>query len=103
MKTDEYRYNRVEKILVKRIIVKIPPENIMDAHNIVEACDFLAVVRTLEPDIAIVELLATPDTFEDSLKISQMMEKLLGAEILHPVGHLPEEKADKSTSGRNIF
>ncbi len=86
METDKYQYNSIGKIPVKRIIIKIPPKNIMDAHNIVEACDFLAVVRTLEPDSAIVELLATPDTFKDSMKISRMMEKLLGAEILHPAG-----------------
>jgi len=88
METNKYQYDLVKKIPVKRIIMKVPPEKIMDAHNIVEACDFLAVVRTIEPDSAIVEMLATPDTFEDSLEISRMMEKLLGAEILHPVGNL---------------
>ena len=68
----------------KLIIMKIAPESITDVHGIMEACDYLAIVRTLEAEAAIVEIIATPDTFAESLEIARVMERRLGAEILHP-------------------
>lgn len=68
----------------KLIIMKIAPESITDAHGIMEAFDYLAIVRTLEPETAIVEIIATPDTFAETLEIARVMERRLGAEILHP-------------------
>ena len=68
----------------KLIIMKIAPESITDVHGIMEACDYLAIVRTLEPETAIVEIIATPDTFAESYEIARVMERRLGAEILHP-------------------
>lgn len=64
--------------------MKIAPEAITDVHGIIEACDYLAIVRTLEPDTAIIEIVTTPDTFTASLEIARVMERRLGAEILHP-------------------
>ena len=68
----------------KLIIMKVAPESITDVHGIMEACDYLAIVRTLEPEAAIVEIIATPDTFAESFEIARVMERRLGAEILHP-------------------
>lgn len=68
----------------KRILVKADPEKIAEIHGIIEACDYLAVVRTLDPDISVVELITTHDTFEDTLKVARVMEKLLGVEVIHP-------------------
>lgn len=68
----------------KLIIMKVPPESITDVHGIMEAFDYLAIVRTLEPETAIVEIIATPDTFAETFEIARVMERRLGAEILHP-------------------
>ena len=68
----------------KLIIMKIAPESITDVHGIMEAFDYFAIVRTLEPETAIVEIIATPDTFAETLEIARVMERRLGAEILHP-------------------
>ncbi len=71
-------------VQAKRIILKLAPAAITDVHGIVEACDYLAIVRTLEPDSAIIEIITTPDTFADSMELARIMERRLGAEILHP-------------------
>jgi hypothetical protein len=68
----------------KRVILKCDPALIADVHSIVESCFYIAVVRTLEPDMGIVELISSCDTFEDTLKVSKSLQKLIGAEILHP-------------------
>jgi hypothetical protein len=68
----------------KRVIIQCDPALIADVHTVVESCDYLAVVRTLEPDMGILELIATTDTFQDALAVSRSLEKLLGAKILHP-------------------
>ena len=72
-------------VQAKRIILKLAPAAITDVHGIVEAYDYLAVVRTLEPDTAIIEIVATPDTFGQTLELARVMEKRIGAEILHPL------------------
>lgn len=72
-------------VQAKRIILKLAPPAITDVHGIVEAYDYLAVVRTLDPDTAIIEIVTTPDTFEQTLELARIMEKRIGAEILHPL------------------
>lgn len=72
-------------VQAKRIILKLAPAAITDVHGIVEAYDYFAVVRTLEPETAIIEIVATPDTFEQTLELARIMEKRIGAEILHPL------------------
>ncbi|MBI3794744.1 MAG: DUF4911 domain-containing protein [Nitrospinae bacterium] len=68
----------------RRVILKCDPPLIADVHAIVESYDYLAVVRTLEPDMGIVELIATQDTFAETLELCKNLEKSIGAEILHP-------------------
>lgn len=68
----------------RRVIMLCPPSTIADVHAIVESCEYLAVVRTLEPEAAVIELIATPDTIDDTLDIARLIERRLGAEILHP-------------------
>jgi hypothetical protein len=68
----------------RRVIIKCDTSVIADVHAVVESCDYLAVVRTLEPDMGILELIATPDTYAETLELSQSLVNLLGAEILHP-------------------
>ena len=68
----------------KRILLQCRPPVIADVHAIVEACDNLAVVRTLEPEMAVVELIATPDTFADTLELAKSLARMVGAQILHP-------------------
>lgn len=68
----------------RRVLMRCPPSAIADVHAIVETCDYLAVVRTLEPEAAVIELIATPDTIDDTLDIARLIERRLGAEILHP-------------------
>ena len=68
----------------KLIIMKIAPESITDVHGIMEAFDYLAIVRTLEPETAIVEIIATPDTFAETYEVARVMEQRLSAQILHP-------------------
>ena len=67
-----------------RVLLQCAPAAIADVHAIVEACDNLAVVRTLEPEMAVVELIATPDTFADTLEVAKGLERMVGARILHP-------------------
>jgi hypothetical protein len=76
--------NKGNESIAKRVILKCDPVVIADMHAVVESWDYLAVVRTLEPDMGIVELIATRDTYEDTLELSKCLKKLLGAEILHP-------------------
>jgi len=76
----------------KRVILKCDPALIADVHSIVESRDYVAVVRTLEPDMGIVELIATRDTFEEAVEICKRLERQIGAIILHPA-RKPWEKA----------
>jgi len=69
-------------VRAKRILLKVEPAKITGLHALVEACDYLAVVRTLDPEIAVVEMIATPDTVEKSLELARFFERRLGAEIL---------------------
>ncbi len=64
--------------------MRCPPSAIADVHAIVESCEYLAVVRTLEPEAAVIELIATPDTIDDAMDIAHVIERRLDAEILHP-------------------
>lgn len=68
----------------RRVLMRCAPFTIAEIHGIVEGCGHLAVVRTLEPDIAVVELIATRDTFGETLELARYMERTLGAAILHP-------------------
>ncbi len=68
----------------RRVIMRCPPSAIADVHAIVESCEYLAVVRTLEPEAAVIELIATPDTIDDTLDLARVIERRLDAEILHP-------------------
>ena len=70
--------------IAKRVIIQCDPAVIADVHSVVESCDHVAVVRTLEPDMGILELIATVDTFQDALDVAKSMKKLLGVKILHP-------------------
>ena len=72
------------RVNAKLIIMKVAPGSITDVHGIMEAFDYLAIVRTLEPETAIVEIIATPDTFAESYEVARVMERRLSAEILHP-------------------
>ncbi len=69
-------------VRAKRILLKVEPARITDLHTLVESCDYLAVVRTLDPEIAVVEMIATPDTLETSLELARSFARRLGAEIL---------------------
>ena len=68
----------------KLIIMKVAPGSITDVHGIMEAFDYLAIVRTLEPETAIVEIIATPDTFAETYEVARVLERRLSAQILHP-------------------
>lgn len=76
--------NKGNESTARRVILKCDPAVIADVHAVVESWDYLAVVRTLEPDMGIVELIATRDTFDDTLEHSKNLVRMLGAEILHP-------------------
>lgn len=76
--------DKLEQFASKRVIIQCDPAVIADVHSVVESCDYVAVVRTLEPDMGILELIATTDTFQDALVVAKSLEKLLGAKILHP-------------------
>jgi len=69
-------------VRAKRILLKVEPAKITVLHALVEACDYLAVVRTLDPEIAVVEMIATPDTVGKSLELARFFERRMGAEIL---------------------
>ncbi len=69
-------------VKAKTVLLKVKPAQITEIHTTLEACDYFAVVRTLDPEIAMVELIATPDTLGKTLELAKMFEKLLGAEIL---------------------
>ncbi len=81
---DKTHINISVNIPARRVILKADPQHIADIHSIVESCDNIAIVRTLDPEIAVVELIATPDTFDEAMEISRAIENLLGAEIVHP-------------------
>jgi len=83
MKNDK-EGSEASRTRAKRVLVKVPVESITDVHGIVEACDYLAVVRTLEPDAGIVEMVGTPDTYDEMMRIARVLERKLNAEILHP-------------------
>lgn len=70
--------------VAKRVLIQVDSAVIADVHAIVESCDYVAVVRTLEPDAGILELIATCDTFDAAIEVSKSLERLLGAKILHP-------------------
>lgn len=76
--------HKSESTRAQRILLRCAPAVIADVHAIVEACDNVAVVRTLDPEQSVVEIIATPDTFADALGLAHSLERLLGAEILHP-------------------
>ena len=69
----------------KRILIKVPPHLITVVHSLVEECDYIAIVRALDPDAGIVEFIATGDTFESAMKLSRYFVSSLEAEILHPL------------------
>lgn len=71
-------------IEARRVLLQCAPAAIAEIHGIVEGCGHLAVVRTLEPEISVVELIATPDTIGETLELARYMEGALGARILHP-------------------
>jgi hypothetical protein len=69
----------------KRILLKVPTRLITYVHSLVEECDYIAIVRTLDPDGGIVEFIATEDTFETAMKLSRYFVSELEGEILHPL------------------
>lgn len=68
----------------ERIILKIPPHLITVVHSLVEECDYIAIIRTLDPDAGIVEFIATRDTFDTAMELSRYFVSELEGEILHP-------------------
>ena len=66
----------------RRIIVKIERRLMSDLHSLVEEVDHIAIVRTLDPDLGIVELIATEDTYERALMLAEYFKSSMGAEIL---------------------
>jgi len=71
-----------ETTLTKRILLKINPALITELHGVVEACDYIAIVRTLDPDIAVVELLGTNDTYKLMRGLTNQLQKTFNADIL---------------------
>ena len=69
----------------KRILIKVPTRVITVVHSLVEECDYIAIVRAIDPELGIVELIATEDTFDSAMKLSRYFVSSLGAEILNPL------------------
>lgn len=69
----------------ERIILKIPSHLITVVHSLVEECDYIAIIRTLDPDAGIVEFIATRDTFDTAMELSRYFVSELEGEILHPL------------------
>lgn len=74
----------IKTVPAKKILLKIAPSLVTEIQTIIEACDGLAIVRALDPDIAVVELLTTDDTYEKTLKLARSLEEPLDAELLVP-------------------
>ncbi len=51
------------------IYIKVAPEHIADVNWIMEGYEYLALVGTVDGKAGLVKLYATPDTYEDVLKI----------------------------------
>ncbi|MDH5543716.1 MAG: DUF4911 domain-containing protein [Nitrospinota bacterium] len=74
--------SKTPAVASRRIIVKVERALMSDLHSLVEEVDHLAIVRTLDPDLGIVELIATEDTYADALKLCTYFVESLNAEIL---------------------
>lgn len=72
----------------QRILLKVPRRLITEVHSLVEECDYIAIVRTLDPEAGILEFIATEDTFDIAMKLSRYFVSSLGAEILHPLAEM---------------
>ena len=55
------------------IYIKVAPEHIADVNWIMEGYEYLALVGTVDGKAGLVKLYATPDTYDDVLKIIENM------------------------------
>ncbi len=65
------------------IYVRLAPQNITDVNCIMEGYEYLALVTTVDRISGIIKLSATPDTYEDTLKILEGLPfpvEIIGAE-----------------------
>ena len=74
--------SREQTARARRILIKAPAEKITEIHSLVEECDNLAILRTLDPDLGIMEMIATEGTAEDALSLAAYFERALEAEVL---------------------
>ena len=73
------------KVKAKTFLVKVPKEKIGLFTALMDGSGRRAIVRTKEKAQDLVYLIATPDTYEDTLFVLENIKKHLPVEILGPV------------------
>jgi len=59
----------------KRVILVVPPPDIVYFHAILEGYDDLAVMRTIEPDEGLVEVYVSPGAEEDFSRLIRALQE----------------------------
>jgi hypothetical protein len=73
------------------ILINLPPENVVYLKFITESYEGVGIIRTLEPTVAKVAVLATESTRSTALELLKSIADSLQIQILEPPTDLEEE------------